>query len=674
MMAWLHRFAIILTMILVWLLTFPAAMPARAAETLQAYRIYFHSQDDLQRIAAEVDVWTVNRAEGYLVAPLMPGQRTALQATHRVEAMPLPGPFPQPLAQPAQQPAGIPGFACYRTVEETAATLAQLVQTYPRLARLQPIGVSWDRHYYGAPAGHDLEVLVLTNRDRPGPKFRFFLMGAIHARELVTAETALRFAESLLTGYGTDPDATWLLDHGELHVIPISNPDGRQLAETGVLWRKNTNREDAACALPLPNFSYGVDLNRNSSFQWNSCLGCSSDIACSMVYRGTQPASEPETQALESYMRSIFADMRGDNLLAAAPITTSGLMISLHSYGEYVLFPWGWSSDTAPNAVGLQTLARKLGFYLDYWACQAGSTECFYQTDGTTDDWAYGELGIPGYTIEMGGWFFEPCDTFETTIVDDALAALRYAFKVAHAPYLWPAGPEVIAVSPLSATVAAGDAVTVTAQADDTRSFSGFFGSDPAQPVQAARASLDQPPWSSEAIHWPVLPADGRFDEPQEALLLDMQTACWSAGRHLLYLQAQDQAGNWGAPSATLLQITDGAEFTIDLDAPSAVEPGTPATYTITITNTSSVEDSYVISAEAASWTFNLPDDPIGPLMPGEAAQVSFTAFAPPGQPEQVRIVVTSTAPSGHCLDIYLDGAPSRRYHFPFLPAQGETP
>ena len=102
---------------------------------------------------------------------------------------------------------------------------------------------------------------------------------------------------------------------------------------------------------------------------------------------------------------------------------------------------------------------------------------------------------------------------------------------------------------------------------------------------------------------------------------------------------------------------------------------GVPATYTLTVTNTSPVEDSFVITAGVSSWTIDLPDDPIGPLMPGEAAQVSLTATPPRGKPERVRLVVTSTAASGRCLDLYLNGfLLLRRYYFPVLPVQGAAP
>ena len=42
---------------------------------------------------------------------------------------------------------------------------------------------------------------------------------------------------------------------------------------------------------------------------------------------------------------------------------------------------------------------------------------CLYQTDGTTDDFAYGALGVPSFTIEFGNSFFQACSTFEDSMV-----------------------------------------------------------------------------------------------------------------------------------------------------------------------------------------------------------------------------------------------------------------
>ena len=90
----------------------------------------------------------------------------------------------------------------------------------------------------------------------------------------------------------------------------------------------------------------------------------------------------------------------------AAPADTQGVMISLHSYYPQVLFPWGWSAQPAPNQAGLRTLARKFGYFTGYEACQSGEDNCIYMTDGTTDDFAYGELGVAAYTFELGTELF----------------------------------------------------------------------------------------------------------------------------------------------------------------------------------------------------------------------------------------------------------------------------
>jgi len=106
------------------------------------------------------------------------------------------------------QATGIPGYACYRTVDETYSAMAQLASSYPSLASWNDIGDTGDKVTAGGKPGDDMRVLVLTNKSRPGPKPRFFLMGGIHAREYTTAELTARFAEQLATKYGTDPEAT----------------------------------------------------------------------------------------------------------------------------------------------------------------------------------------------------------------------------------------------------------------------------------------------------------------------------------------------------------------------------------------------------------------------------------------------------------------------------------
>ena len=120
-----------------------------------------------------------------------------------------------------------------------------------------------------------------------------------------------RFAEYLVNNYATNADATWILDHHEIHIMLHTNPDGRKQAETGLSWRKNTNQNYCG----VTSTSRGADLNRNFAFQWGCCNG-SSGSPCNLTYRGPSPASEPEVQAVQSYMRSIFPDQHADPLTA----------------------------------------------------------------------------------------------------------------------------------------------------------------------------------------------------------------------------------------------------------------------------------------------------------------------------------------------------------------------
>ena len=135
-------------------------------------------------------------------------------------------------------------------------------------------GDSWEKVTAGGLPGYDMKVLKLTNSAVPGPKPKLFITAAIHAREYTTAELVTRFAEYLVNNYGTNADATWILDHHEIHIMLHTNPDGRKQAETGLSWRKNTNQNYCG----VTSTSRGADLNRNFAFQWG-CCGGSSGIA-----------------------------------------------------------------------------------------------------------------------------------------------------------------------------------------------------------------------------------------------------------------------------------------------------------------------------------------------------------------------------------------------------------
>ncbi|HEX4954557.1 MAG TPA: M14 family zinc carboxypeptidase [Thermoanaerobaculia bacterium] len=514
-------------------------------------RAWFGDEAMIREVAAWADHLGVHREKGFLrvvvdeeglarLAAMGFWVEVEEEATARLQ---------RPIVAAAEAVETIPGFPCYRTVEETFAAAEAIVTNHPTLATWTDIGDSWDKVNTAGP-GYDIRVLKLTNSAVPGPKPRLLVTGAIHAREYTTAELATRFAELLVANHGIDPEATWLLDHQEVHLLLHLNPDGRKIAETGVLWRKNTN---TSCAT---SSSRGVDLNRNCDFEWGNRGGSSSN-GCGETYRGASPASEPEIQALQGYMTSIFPDQRPDDLVTPAPADATGLYLDLHSFSPAVLSPFGFSPPNCttgpapPNGTALLTFGRKYGYFPGYTA-MLGSLSC---VDGSTKDFSYGRLGVAGYTIEMGTEFFEECPYFESSLAPGNLQALLYSVKAARAPYQLPAGPDARSLVFSPPAVAIGATATLSALLDDTR----YSGAEPNQSIAAGEIYVTTPPWGAGATALPMTASDGAFDENVEAVTGGIDTTGFAAGRYLAYVRGQDAAANWGPLTAAFLYVIDPA-------------------------------------------------------------------------------------------------------------------
>jgi carboxypeptidase T len=448
----------------------------------------------------------------------------------------------------------IPSFSCYETVEETFAAADGLIAAKPTLGSWVDAGDSWLKTQ-GA-GGYDMRVLKLTNSavaGAGGSKPKLFVNSAIHAREYTTAPLVLEFARWLVNGHGSNADATWILDHHEVHLMLHTNPDGRKRAEGGLSWRKNVNNNFCA-----NTNTRGIDLNRNFTYSWNSTNGQgSSGDQCNLTYRGPSAGSEPETQAVQSYVRSLWPDRRGPLQTDAAPADTSGIHLDIHSYSQLVLWPWGTTSTPAPNGTALQTLGRKFAFFNGYTPQQAIG---LYPTDGTSDSVSYGELGVAAYTIELGTAFFESCTNYNNTIKPNNLPALIYAAKVVRTPYITPGGPDVSTLTlgggASAGGVTAGTAVALSASATDTR-FNNSNGAEPTQAIAGAEAYIDLPPWQAGATAVALTASDGAFDATTESIGGSLNTSGLSVGPHIVYVRALDAGGTWGAVSAVFLNITN---------------------------------------------------------------------------------------------------------------------
>ena len=558
---------------------------------------------------------------------------------------------------------GIPGYPCYRTVEETYASMDTLVANYPNLVSKVDIGDSWDKMTPGGPSGYDLFVLVLTNNSRPSTgKARFFLMAEIHAREYTTAETAMRYAEYLTANYGTNPDITWMLDYNEVHILVMSNPDGRKFAETVEWWRKNTNNTNGCTTLGY----YGTYLNRNSSFHW----GTAGTDPCGETYQGPVIGSEPETQAMQNYVANIFIDQRGPGDTDPAPLTATGMFVTLHSFADVNIFPWGWTSAQAPNYTQMNTLGRKLGYFNGYEVCQSNS-DCMYETHGTSDDWAYGTLGIAAYTVEMGSQFFETCSNFTTNVWPKNRDMLVYAIKAARLPYMNPGGPDATTLA-LSVSPVQGEPVTLTAKADDTCYYSGGHGNEPTYPIAEARYSIDSPSWAAGATTYPMTPSDGAFDRNVENIQATIETTGLSVGRHIIFVEAKVAQDKWGSPTAIFLDV-----YPFALTPPTAggqAYGGDSATYNLNVANIGSVADTYTVTfTNSNGWAVVAPAT-VGPVAAGANADFQVTVPIPAGYFGGVADVTTVTLTSGGPVHTAQSTTltTTTLYHYFYLPAIGK--
>lgn len=264
--------------------------------------------------------------------------------------------------------------ALYKKPTDVDRILKQVETNYPQLAKVETIGKSTD--------GRDILAINIQNRfvvsDQPKKAVIFDAMH--HAREVMTPEVALDIVEYLTKYYPTDPKVKKWVDTYSIWVVPMVNPDGNNKVWTSSsMWRKNTRG------------GYGVDVNRNYPYAWNTCNG-SSGSTSSDTYRGPSAGSEPETKAvtgLASRVRPMFN-------------------VSYHSYSEIVIYPYGCSPLHIPapdqavyEKVGHE-LAGKLVRDSGSGTYEPGTAyELLYNVDGGSIDWMYAEEKIMSFVIEV---------------------------------------------------------------------------------------------------------------------------------------------------------------------------------------------------------------------------------------------------------------------------------
>jgi len=229
--------------------------------------------------------------------------------------------------------------------------------------------------------GRDIWAIKISdNPDVDEDEPEVLITGTIHAREVICPHVLMYFINYLCENYGTDPRVTNIVDNREIWIVPVVNPDGHVHNELtnpsgGGMWRKN--RRDNG------DGTWGVDLNRNWGYMWGYDDIGSSPNGDDETYRGTGPFSEPETQVMRDFTYA------HDFQISAY----------YHSCASVILWPMGWTPEPTPDEPLFYSLADTMAAFSQYGI---GSGLIGYGTNGSSDDWYYGELQQISYTFEVG--------------------------------------------------------------------------------------------------------------------------------------------------------------------------------------------------------------------------------------------------------------------------------
>ena len=275
-------------------------------------------------------------------------------------------------------------FGYYYTYWEMQDSVTAFAARYPEICSLFVIGTT--------SQNRDILCLKVSDNaweeeDEPACYFS----GATHGDEPMGTSIVMAFLQQILSGYGTDPLSTWLVDNREIYTVPILNPDCSIFCSdsggAGVYWRKNRR------VVVPPNI--GVDPSRNHGFKWGYDNVGSSPNPAAHAYRGPSPWSDAEATAAR-------------DLEAAHRFRTEQ---DFHCYGGFNTYPWCYFYDSPPEQALLQEVVDTFQVYNGYHDTLTGqASHVLYLANGTQPDWAFadtaGKFLTYSFVIEADTWFY----------------------------------------------------------------------------------------------------------------------------------------------------------------------------------------------------------------------------------------------------------------------------
>ncbi|KAM3585752.1 uncharacterized protein V6R79_026362 [Siganus canaliculatus] len=262
----------------------------------------------------------------------------------------------------------------YHNLEDIYHWINETQQENPTKVKVQIIGSSAEKR--------PLYVLKLSVNNSTNKKAMWIDCG-IHAREWISPAFCMWFVDYSLSFYTKDQEITEILDNLDIYILPVMNPDGYKYTwTTDRMWRKNRS------ATKLPD-CIGVDLNRNFDAKW--CTKGASHFPCRETYCGVSPESEPESQAVANFLRSHKDSVQ--------------IYLTIHSYGQKLLFPYSYTYDKVPNHDDLfeiaEEAAKKIQTHFHNNYTYGPGADTIYLAPGGSDDWAYDQGIKYSFTFEL---------------------------------------------------------------------------------------------------------------------------------------------------------------------------------------------------------------------------------------------------------------------------------
>jgi len=314
----------------------------------------------------------------------------------------IPSGLPNEIIYPDLEYAEMVARGSYHSYAEVRQLLKNMSTNYPAICKFDSIGTTHlGKWIYCVKISDNPAV---EDPDEPD----VLIMGCHHAREWASVEVPLFFADSLTEAYSSNSTIKNAVDSREIWIIPCVNSDGYEYDYPGAhWWRKNRQPYGGAIGTD-PNRTYNGCCNGDRYGDWGAIpyYGAvthkpSSDVFCGPYGDGPGGNSAPCDDAIVRLVKSHEFNYTE----------------SFHSYGELVLWPWGYTSSHAPNnsfLVSYGTTMASLIHCVGSGYYDPRQSSSLYPTSGDTDGWIYGwyhyvnGTNCVSLTTELGTEFYQP--------------------------------------------------------------------------------------------------------------------------------------------------------------------------------------------------------------------------------------------------------------------------